>query len=51
MRTYRVRISRKTWRDVEELSDYLLTVISIEGARPIFSLATPPAPVRGEISE
>lgn len=33
MKTYRVRISRKSWRDVEELSDYLLTVISIEGAR------------------
>ena len=33
MRTYRVRISRKAWRDVEELSDFLLTVISIEGAR------------------
>lgn len=33
MKTYRVRISRKAWRDVEELSDFLLTVISIEGAR------------------
>ena len=33
MKTYRVRISRKAWRDIEELSDYLLMVISIEGAR------------------
>lgn len=33
MKVYRVRISRKAWLDVEELSDYLLTVISKEGAR------------------
>ena len=33
MKNYRIRISRKAQRDVEELSDFLLTVLSKEGAR------------------
>ena len=33
MRSYTVRISRKARRDVEDLSDFLLTVMSMEGAR------------------
>lgn len=33
MKNYMVKISRKAQRDVEELSDFLLTVISVEGAR------------------
>lgn len=33
MRNYTVRISRKAQHDVEELSEFLLTVISIESAR------------------
>lgn len=33
MKNYTVRISRKAQHDVEELSEFLLTVISIESAR------------------
>lgn len=33
MKVYKVKISHKTWRDIEELSDFLLTVMSTEGAR------------------
>ena len=33
VKNYRVKISRKVQRDVEELSDFLLTVLSKEDAR------------------
>lgn len=33
MRSYTVKISRRAQRDVEDLSEFLLTVISVEGAR------------------
>ncbi|MBP3762716.1 MAG: type II toxin-antitoxin system RelE/ParE family toxin [Bacteroidales bacterium] len=33
MKVYSVKISRKAWGDVEMLSDFLLTVMSVAGAR------------------
>ncbi len=33
MKSYRLRISRRARLDIEDLTDFLLTVMSIEGAR------------------
>ncbi len=33
MKSYRLRISRRARLDIEDLTDFLLTVMSVEGAR------------------
>ena len=33
MKSYRVRVSRKAWNDIEDLADFLLTVKDFESAR------------------